>query len=222
MNKNNSVNNMNKIFEVYPILKEVSSKNNKLIFENVIFRKLKEGQYLSSIGNECTGILFVISGTIKIHKINKEGGETNLYNIGKGDLCHEALSCIVKYESLNIVAKAVEDSEIFIMNTEIVRKILLKDINFLQYMYKDIYMKFNNLLNNKENIIHESLEIRLIKLLINKNTNLVFAKHSELAFDVDSTRESVSRKLKVIEKRGYIELSRGKINIIKDLKELIN
>ena len=45
--------------------------------------------------------------------------------------------------------------------------------------------------------------------------------HSELAFELDSAREVVSRKLKELEKEGYINLSRGKIAIIKDLKEII-
>ncbi|MBU3105165.1 Crp/Fnr family transcriptional regulator [Clostridium gasigenes] len=225
MNRNkelvdNNSNNIEKLFQIYPILKEINKKNNELIQGKIILKKIEAGQYLSSIESECTGLLFVISGVIKIQKINEDGGETNLYNIKKGDLCHEALSCIIKCESLNIVAKALEDSKIFIMNIDITKNILLKDIDFLTYMYKDIYSKFNNVLNNKERIIHEPLEMRLIKLLISKNSNVIYAKHSELAFDIDSTRESVSRKLKNIEKMGYIKITRGKIVIIKELKDL--
>lgn len=222
-NKLNSIsNNAERLFEVYPILKEISKRNNNLIEKNVIFSKLNEGQYLSSIGNGCTGILFVVSGVIKIHKINLEGNETNLYNIEKGDLCHEALSCIVKCESLNIVAKALENSEVFILNIDIAKNILLKDIDFIEYMYKDIYFKFNNLLNNKERIIHEPIETRLIQLLISKKSEVIYAKHSELAFEIDSSRETVSRKLKSIEKLGYIKITRGKILILKNLEELLD
>ena len=97
----------------------------------------------------------------------------SIYNIKSGALCHEALSCIVKCESLNIVAKAIEDSEVFILNSDIAKNILLKDIDFLEYMYKDIYSKFNNILNNKERIMHEPLELRLINLLISKNSNVI-------------------------------------------------
>jgi len=88
------------------------------------------------------------------------------------------------------------------------------------YIYEDLHKKFNSILENKEEIMHESLETRLVKLLINKNSNIIYATHGELAFEVDSAREVVSRKLKSIEKRGYIKLERGKILIIKDLKEL--
>lgn len=67
--------------------------------------------------------------------------------------------------------------------------------------------------------MHESLETRLVKLLINKNSNIIYTTHGELTFEIDSDREVVSRKLKSIEKRGYIKLERGKIIIIKNLKE---
>lgn len=224
MNKSNNSeknSNLDKLFKVYPILREINNKNNKTIENQFFFSKLEEGQYLSSLGNQCAGILFVVSGTIKIHKINEEGDETNLYNIEKGDLCHEALSCMVKCESLNIVARAIENSEIYIMNIDIAKNILINDKDFLEYMYKDLYLKFSNVLNNKEKIIHEDLETRLIKLLISKNSKIIYTKHSELAFEIDSTRESVSRKLKSLEKDGYLKLSRGKIQIIKDLEELI-
>ncbi|MGL5354409.1 MAG: Crp/Fnr family transcriptional regulator [Clostridium sp.] len=217
----NNSSNINKLFNAYPILREINNKNNKVIENHVFFSKLEEGQYLSSLGNQCAGILFVVSGTIKIHKINEEGEETNLYNIEKGELCHEALSCMVKCESLNIVAKSLVNSEVFIMNMDLAKNILIKDKDFLEYMYKDLYLKFSNILSNKEKIIHEDLQTRLIKLLISKNTKIVYSKHSELAFEIDSTRESVSRKLKSLEVEGYLKMSRGKIEILKNLEELI-
>lgn len=58
-------------------------------------------------------------------------------------------------------------------------------------------------------------------MLINKNGKIIYATHSQLAFEVDSVREVVSRKLKSIEKRGYIKLQRGKIVILKDLNEIL-
>ena len=88
-------------------------------------------------------------------------------------------------------------------------------------MYKDLYGKFNSVIENKEEMIHESLESRLLNFLINKNSKIIYTTHSQLAFEVDSVREVVSRKLKSIEKRGYIKLERGKIIILKDLKEIL-
>ena len=84
-----------------------------------------------------------------------------------------------------------------------------------------MYRKFNTVIENKEDMIHESLESRLIKLLMSKNSKIIHATHSELAFEVDSAHSVVSRNLKGIEKRGYTKLKRGKILILKNLKETL-
>ena len=84
------------------------------------------------------------------------------------------------------------------------------------------YIENIRLLLEIRNLIrHESLEKRLVKLLMSKNSKSIYATHSELAFEIDSTREVISRSLKKIEKQGFIKMLRGKIQIIKDLNELL-
>ena len=165
--------------------------------------------------------MFVLSGDIKIQRLNYEGEETNLYNMGRGQLCHEALSCFLRCEPLNIVGRATQDSRICIIPFEIVERYLLNNVEFLKEMYRDLHSKFNLIIGNKEEVKHESLQKRLVKLLISKESKNIYATHAELAFELDSAREVISRKLKELEKEGYLKLTRGKIQVIKDLKELI-
>lgn len=210
-----------RLFKGYPILKIINEENNNAIINHGTFKTLEADQYLSSLGIECSGTIFVLSGVVKIQKINLNGDETNLYNIESGDFCHEALSCLMKCEPLNIVARALTDAEVFIIDMDATQNILLDNIDFTKAMYKDMFSKFNNLLSNKETIIHESLDRRLVQLIIDRGSNVIYAKHSELAFEIDSTRETVSRKLKALEKEGYLKLSRGKIQVLKDLHGLL-
>ena len=219
---NKRLENIKSLYESYPILYNINEKNNKLIDKQAVFKTLYADEYVKSQEGTCLGILFVIKGTIKIQKTNSEGEETNLYNIKQGEFCHEALSCLAHFESLNITGKAIQDSEVCIIPIETVRLHFMSDSEFLLYIYEDLHTKFNTVIENKEEIMHESLETRLVKLLINKNSSIIYATHSQLAFEIDSAREVVSRKLKDIEKRGYIKLERGKILIIKDLNEILN
>ncbi|ADL50015.1 Crp/Fnr family transcriptional regulator [Clostridium cellulovorans] len=209
------------LYDAYPLLKKIDEENNNVISTEAIFKTVYSDEYVASINSVCTGILFVLRGKIKIQKINKDGEETNLYNIEQGEFCHEALSCLSKLESLNIIGKAIQDSEVCIIPFGIVEKYLMENNEFLMYIYMDLYKKFSKVIENKEILIHESLESRLLKLLIKKNSTIIYATHSQLAFEIDSVREVVSRKLKSIEKEGYIKLERGKITILKDLNELI-
>ena len=209
------------LYDIYPVLEKINKDNNEIISTQAIFKTVYSDEYVALTEATCQGVLFVIKGTIKIQKINKDGEETNLYNIKQGEFCHEALSCLSKLESLKITGKAIQDSKVCIIPFDIVGRYFIQDNEFLLYMYKDLYNKFNTVIENKEDLIHESLESRLIRLLINKNGKIIYATHSQLAFEVDSAREVVSRKLKSIEKRGYIRLERGKIIILKDLNELL-
>lgn len=211
---------INKLYEAYPILAQIDEENKGIIGEKAIFKDLFADEYLSANEGECLGFLFVISGTIKINKLNERGEETNLYNIERGQLCHEALSCFMNCKSLNIIGKAIQDSKICVIPYDVVNKYLLQDKLFLQYIYKDLYEKLKLIINVKEEVRHESLTNRLVKLLIDKKSRNIYITHNELAFELDSAREVVSRKLKELEKKGYLKLSRGKIQIEKDLNEI--
>lgn len=212
---------LNALYESYPILSKINNKHHDIISEQAIFKTLYADEYIKPEEGTCSGILFVIKGTIKIQKINKNGDETNLYNIKQGEFCHEVLTCISKFESLNITGKAIQDSVVCIIPLDIMRLYVVTDAEFLLYIYEDLYKKFSTVIENKEEIIHESLETRLVKLLLSKHSNIVYSTHGELAFEIDSAREVVSRKLKQIENEGYIKLERGKIIIIKNLKDLL-
>ena len=212
---------INKLYEAYPVLAQIDEENKGILGEKAIFKDLFADEYLSTNEDECIGFLFVISGSIKINKLNERGEETNLYNIERGQLCHEALSCFMNCKSLNIIGKAIQDSKICVIPFDVVNKYLLQDTLFLQYIYKDLYDKLKIIINVKEEVRHESLTNRLVKLLIDKKSRNIYITHNELAFELDSAREVVSRKLKELEKRGYLKLSRGKIQIEKDLNEVL-
>jgi CRP/FNR family transcriptional regulator len=210
------------LYDIYPILKKVDKSNSEIISTKAAFKTVYADEYVAGADEACHGVLFVIKGMIKIQKVNNEGEETNLYNLKQGEFCHEALSCLSNFESLNITGKAIQDSKVCIIPFDVVKKYLIQDNEFLLYMYRDLYTKFNTVIGNKEEIIHESLETRLIKYLISKNSSIIYGTHGDIAFEIDTVREVVSRKLKSIEKLGYIKLERGKIIILKDLRDILN
>jgi CRP/FNR family transcriptional regulator len=209
------------LYKEYPVLEKVDKKNSGIISQQAYFKNLYADEYIEAAEGTCNGILFVLDGVINIQKINSDGEQTNLYNIKQGEFCHEALSCVSNFEPLNITGKALQYSKICIIPMDIVKQYIMKDEEFLLYIYQDLHKKFSTVIENKEKMMHESIETRLIKLLIGKNNRIIYTTHNELAFEIDSAREVISRSLKRIEKKGYIKLERGKIIILKDLNELL-
>ena len=217
---NENVDNIKLLYELYPIFKIINEKNQGIISEKAYFRTLDAEEYISSMKGACQGILFVIKGNINIKRINSDGDETNLYNITDGELCHEALSCMLEYKTLNIIGYAVQKSIVCIIPIEIVKKYILTNSEFLLYMYKDIYEKFSFIIEKRESRNHKTIEERIIKYLTKKNSRIVYTTHKDIAYEIDSKREVVSRKLKELEKLNYIKIERGKIIILKSFNSV--
>lgn len=201
-----------KLYESYPILLKLNNNSKIAIEKDMIFKNLKSEQFLSNKLDQCEGFLFVLSGIIKIERLNENGDETNLYNVGKGEICHEMLSCFVTSESLSVLGRAIVDSEIAILPFHIFKEYLLNDAGFFEYMYIDLYRKLKNIIDKKEEIIHLSVDKRLEKLL-NSKGGIIYMTHNEIAMEIGTSREVVSRKLKNLEKQGFLKLKRGKIQI---------
>lgn len=212
--------NLELLYDRYPVLKTINDQNENIIDKNAYFKTLQFNEYISSSNETCQGILFIVDGMLKIQRLSENGDETSLYEIKEGELCHEALSCLLNFNPLNIIGRAIMNSTICIIPIEIVRNYLIKDLQFLKYMYEDLYEKFNIIIQKREDKNHNSLQTRLIKLLISKNSKIIYGTHRDLALEIDSTREVVSRHLKLIEKEGYIKIERGKIIVLKDLNEM--
>lgn len=209
---------LSSLYKVYPFLEEINKKSNGAFEEKIILIELKNGEFIkSSEEKSCAGFPFVIKGEIKIQRINEEGDETNLYTIKKGELCHEALGCFMNCLPLNIEGYALQDSEMFIVPPEILNIYLFNNLEFFQVLYTDLYKKFRGIIDKNENIIHESVDVRLANFLNQKGTKSIYITHNEIAKEIGSSREVVSRKLKKLEKNGFLTLSRGKITLIKSL-----
>lgn len=89
--------NIKALYKSYPILSKINDKNSEIINKQAAFKTLYADDYIKAENGSCGGILFVIKGKIKIQKVNADGEETNLYNIGQGEFCHEALSCLSNF-----------------------------------------------------------------------------------------------------------------------------
>lgn len=208
------------LYKIYPFLKGINESTKGIIEKNIYFKELESGEYIKTYRESCAGFLFVLSGSIKVQRITDEGEETNIHNIEKGGLCHEALSCFYNLKSLNIEGVALQNSQIALLSSDIFMKYIINNPEFLMYAYKDLYNKFGNVVEFKEEKNHDTLETRIIKYLARKNSNIIYATQREIAFEIDSAREAVSRKLKGLEKMGYIRVERGKIHLLKKFDDI--
>ena len=203
---------LQQLYALYPVLQTIDQETSHVLRTHFHFQSLKEGTYLNS--NDCPGIIFILDGQIKVHKISLEGNLTSLYTLAKGDLCHESLHCFLECEPLAISGLALVDSTLAILPHDFANRYLLQSVPFLTTMYQKLYHKVHLLIDHKESLLHEPLEVRLLNYLHAVSSPIIYATHEEIAFELGSSREFISRKLKKLAQEGVVTLERGKLKLL--------
>lgn len=206
------------LLKSYPFLRDVQNEVLDLFFKRIIVNNYEVGQNIFSDKVSCIGFSFILEGRLRIYKIGDDGKEITLYRIGKGDSCFNTILCALTDSDEISFADVEENALIAILPMDLFKKYLVNNSSFLKYMFKNLYNKFENVVEGLEKVTFDSIENRLInyfnvKLEDNNGARIIYTTHEKIAADIGSSREVVSRSLKALEKRGLLELGRGKIKI---------
>ncbi len=177
-------------------------------------------------GNECTGVILVRSGTLRIYLLSDEGKEITLYRLFPGDMCILSASCVLNTITFDVFIDAEENSECVVVGgcafEDLTRRIPEAKIFALEAALS----RFSDVMWVMQQILFMSLDRRLAIFLLDeiaKNSgDTVKLTHEQIAKYMGSAREAISRMLKYFAAEGIISYSRGGINILdkKRLREL--
>lgn len=210
-----------KLLEIYPFLTEIEENLLEEILNRIIFSEYELGSQIFNNKVSCIGFSFILDGRIRIYKLNEDDGrEITLYRISKGDSCFNTILCALTDSNQLSFAEVEENAIIGILPMNYFKKLLIDNPSFLKYIFKNLYGKFENVVEGLEKVTFNSIESRIIdyfKLKIEESNGakIIYTTHEKIAIDIGSSREVVSRNLKNLEKRGILELGRGKIKILK-------
>jgi len=167
-------------------------------------------------------IPLVLSGSVKVSRTDESGREIFLYYIQGGESCAITLSSCLKMEKSTIRAVVQENTALLAIPVEVVYDVNKRYPSWHHFVFDTFSKRFDEVLTVLENVVFHNMDERLVKHLIDKaltlNTKVLHISHQEIANDLATSREVISRLLKQFEKKGFVQLSRGKITI----KELLN
>ncbi len=202
--------------ETFPFLHDADDQIKDLFIRNVQVRTFPAGQVLYTEGDLCNYFAMVLSGSVRVHKISETGREITLYRVRKGECCFLTASCIMR--SNNFPAVAIVEEEVTM--AQIPSETVQDWIKTHEVWRNHIFHLLSNRLSNVASILSEvkfrRMDERLCDYLLSQdNINDAFKKtHQQIALEMGSAREVISRLLKEIEKKGLIRLSRGTIYIL--------
>ena len=194
--------------------------NNLLVealIDNCQYFKLPAGTELMHMGSYITVVPLVINGTIKVFREDEKGREVFLYYIKAGESCALTMTACFKMEKSYIKAKIQEETEFIAIPVELVRNFHKEHPSWSKFVFSTFSKRFDEILKVLESVVFHNMDERLSIYLVEKATvlknNTIYSSHKEIADDLVTSREVVSRLLKQMEKKGLVELSRGKVRL---------
>lgn len=211
------------IFSILPEeqLAEITDKINIITY--------KKGEKLFFEGDISDKLFLINKGKIKAFRYNKDGKEQIIYILAEGDFIGDM--SLIKEGQFKFNAEAMEDSSICILTKDDFDKILLNNPEIALKILKVIYDRVANLEDQVQRLGTKDIESRLAGLLLSLIQEFGTPKdmiveletplsREDMANYIGSTRETVSRKLSVLQDEGIIELIGNKKIIIKELNKL--
>ncbi|MBL4648482.1 MAG: Crp/Fnr family transcriptional regulator [Aureispira sp.] len=178
--------------------------------------QLKQGTVILDYGQHIRLVPIVLDGIIKVTQ-EGEDGDILLYYLAHGSTCPTAFTCCMMDKTSDIKAVAEEDSEILAIPIKYIEEWSRDHIEWNNFIMHSYNIRFKELLSTIVAIAFAQLDQRLIKYL-SKKIELTQKKefqmtHKQIALDLNTTREAVSRLLKKMEQMGLVELGRNRIKI---------
>ncbi|NMA67460.1 MAG: Crp/Fnr family transcriptional regulator, partial [Clostridiaceae bacterium] len=114
----------NQFKKVFPFTQELG-KQYDLFMNSLFFNKIEAGTIILDENEECSNVIFVLSGIIRIYKLSEEGKEITLYRMGRGETCVLTIACILGIGDISfpVAASTEQTCEVVFMPVEIFRKL---------------------------------------------------------------------------------------------------
>lgn len=181
-------------------------------------KTLEAGNNFIEIGDAVVAMPLLLSGSIKIVREDKDGNELLLYYLNGGDTCASTLSCCIEKAQSEVRATVIETVTAIMVPIQCMEDWMRKYTSWRRFIMLSYRMRFDELLLTIDSIafkkMDERLEQYLVQLSEERNSAVLLGTHQEIADDLHTSREVVSRLLKQLEKMGKIKLSRNKIELI--------
>lgn len=204
--------NLGQIFEP-ELLNEIESKARIV--------SAKEGDIILGIGQTVRHIPLLLTGILKISRINKDGKEIFLYYVNANESCAMTFTCCMQHFPSEIQASAESDATFIAIPNSVMDEWLAKFPTWKGFVMRTIRGRFNELMNMIDQLAFQKLDERLVRYLKEKSkatgSSLINLSHEQIAAEMASSREVISRLLKKLENDNKLLLYRNQIKLLKEL-----
>lgn len=201
------------LLQLYPILSEVDQRLLDQSLSNAKVVTVKQGTRMFDESDPCNTFPFILSGKVRVYKESVNGRELSLYTVESGDTCIVSTGCLLSNEGYTASSLVKEDTELLMMSSHEFDE-LLSTPAFRKFIFSLVSKRIVELLQLVEEVAFQKLDRRLASILLHQEGPLLKISHQELADELGTVREIISRLLHSFSDNGLVRLGRGIIEIL--------
>ncbi len=177
---------------------------------------LPAGHQVFRIGDECQNYLLVLEGNVRVFLTTETGRDVVLYHVRPGESCVLTTSCLLGHD--DYPAEGVTDTETIALaiGASIFNDALATSKTFRDFVFANLSQRISQMIARIEQVTIRAIDKRLAEILLNaaSPSNQIKITHQQIAAELGTAREVISRHLKHFEKSGWVKLGRGTVEII--------
>jgi len=189
-----------------------------LLAKECSIKTFAAGAHLMQTGQYFKSTMLIVDGLIKVYREGDEGGEFFVYHLEPGSACALSMICATKQEKSEVLATAVEDTTALLIPITMMDDLMRAYRSWYYFVLETYRSRFEELLEVIDHIafksMDERLEYYLRKLSKQQGSAELSTTHQQIAQDLNSSREVISRLLKKMEQHGRVVLKRNTIQLL--------
>lgn len=178
-----------------------------------VLRVFQPGDMLMDAGQYFKSTMLVVDGYVKLYREGEDGNEFFMYMIGPGEGCALSMICALKNERSELKATAMDETVVIQIPLELMDRLMLEHRAWYYFVLETYRKRFEDMLELIDHVIFKAMDERLEFYLRQKaeklNTNILQITHQEIANDLNSSREVISRLVKKMEQKGMLRSERN-------------
>ncbi len=165
-------------------------------------------------GKSPDNMLLLLEGTVRVQQLAESGREVVLYRVTAGESCVLTTACMLAYEDYSAEGVAETDIVAAAVPRAVFDELVATSKEFRNFVFTAYSRRMTDLFHVIEDIAFRRMDIRLAQKIVERtDTGVLKATHAQLAAELGTAREVISRQLAEFQRRGWVSLGRGTVEI---------
>lgn len=199
----------------FPALARLDDGARRILRDAAQVVTVPAGTVVFQEGDACRNYMLVLEGSVRVQKVSEGGREIVLYRVDPGQSCVLTTSCLLTQGDYSAQGIAETDVRALVLSHTAFQDLLARSAAFRQFVFSSYAVRLADLLMLIEEVAFGRIDMRLAQFLAERadKDGILKGTHQEFAVELGTAREVISRQLKDFERRGWLSLFRGRLEV---------